>query len=622
MAYTYEEHRITGAVYATLLDYHYLKRPYTLIPGLAQQVPKAQPLADGRVAYQFELREGLMFDHDPCFTLGAQGRTWRPIVAADVAFEILRIADPAVNSPVVEPFANIDGFREFSERLTSLRKSKPGFGKLPVSEQYMQAGPMKGLEIEDDRKLRVVLSAPYPQILYWFAMPFSAPMPWEAVQYYDGRNGHDRLADHPVASGPFRLSVYDRQARMVLEARPYWRESSKRGLLPVYPSEGEPGDRETGRLDPGSVGRPLPFIDRIEYRREKESIPAFNKFLQGYYDVPIRIIKESFDKVIQQGALSPEMVRMGMRLDKSPTPTTYYIGFNMDDPVVGAPGGERSKKLRQAMSLAVDSIEYSRLFLNNLGVPAQSPLPPGIYGYDPSYRNRYRTVDYAKARRLLAEAGYARGVDPKTGAPLRLTFDSYETLASRRLAYQFFVNAWRKLGIDVEIDATNYNAFQEKVRNGAYQIYLWGWNADYPDPENFFFLLWSEMRRSKNQGPNSSNFSDSEYDRLFMAMRTRDNDAERLQLIGKMRAILEAQRPWIELYHREEYSLYHGWVKNYKPMPLSEATESKYEDIDARKRAALRAAWNQPVLWPIYLLLVVLVASIVPAVATYLKERQ
>jgi oligopeptide transport system substrate-binding protein len=275
------------------------------------------------------------------------------------------------------------------------------------------------------------------------------------------------------------------------------------------------------------------------------------------------------------------------------------------------------------MSLMVDSNEYCRLFNNGLGVPAQSPLPPGIYGYDPSYRNPYRTVDYAKATRLLAEAGYAGGIDPATGAPLRLTFDSYETSASRRLAYQFFVNAWRKLGIDVEIDATNYNAFQKKVRNGAYQIFLWGWIADYPDPENFFFLLWSEMRRSKNnEGPNSANFSHPEYDRLFMAMRTRDNDAKRAQIIGQMRAILQEERPWIELHHREEYSLYHGWVKNYKPMPLSEATESKYEDIDAHTRAALRTAWNAPVYWPVYALLALFVALLVPAVVTYLKERQ
>jgi oligopeptide transport system substrate-binding protein len=230
-------------------------------------------------------------------------------------------------------------------------------------------------------------------------------------------------------------------------------------------------------------------------------------------------------------------------------------------------------------------------------------------------------VDDAKAKRLLEEAGYRGGIDPKTGKPLRLTFDSYDTSASGRLQYQFFVNAWRKLGIDVEIDATNYNKFQDKVRTGAYQIFMWGWIADYPDPENFFFLLWSEMRRSKNQGPNTANFSDPEFDQLFMAMRTRDNDAERLHIIGQMRALLAEQRPWIELFHREAYSLYHGWVKNVKPMGLSVPT-AKYQDIDAGKRADLRRRWNAPVLWPAYLLLALAALLLLPAVRTFLRERQ
>ena len=60
----------------------------------------------------------------------------------------------------------------------------------------------------------------------------------------------------------------------------------------VYPSQGEPQDAQLGRLDPAYVGKPLPFLDRIEFRMEKEAIPAFNKFLQGYYDAS-GIIQES-----------------------------------------------------------------------------------------------------------------------------------------------------------------------------------------------------------------------------------------------------------------------------------------------------------------------------------------
>mgnify|MGYP001145732312 CR=1 FL=1 len=620
-AYTTSAHRITAEVYGPLLEYHYLKRPYRLIPGLAERVPRAAPLPDGRVAYHFRLREGLLYADDPCFVLGGTGRKTRAITAADVAFEIMRIADPEVQSPVPEPFSNIDGFREFTERLLALRKSKPGFSLLPARRQYEAVGPIKGLQVQGGRKLRVVLGAPYPQILYWFAMPFTSPVPWEAVQYYDGREGRDRFDDHPVSSGPYVLVEYDKQARMVLQKNTNWHGVRNPGPPgTVYPAEGEPKDRAAGRLDPVYAGRPLPFIERIEIRREKERIPAFSKFLQGYYDVS-GVLRESFDKVIREGGLSADMEQMGMQLDKSVVPAVFYLGFNMQDAIVGEPAGERGRKLRQAMSLVVDAREYARLFMNGRGVPAQSPLPPGIFGYEADYRNPFRTVDIDRARRLLVEAGYPDGIDPRTEKPLHLTFDLGNTSPDSLLRTRFYINAWRQIGLDVEIEATNYNRFQEKMRQGAYQIFSWGWVADYPDPENFLFLLWSKMARSINGGPNSANFMSPRYDELFLQMKTRDNDEERLAIIREMRALLERERPWIELFHPEDYVLLHSWMRNVKVAGIS-LPSVKYYDIEPALRARLRTEWNRPIVWPAYLLLALAVLLIAPGVRTFLRERQ
>src|SRR5262249_2901463 len=155
-------------------------------------------------------------------------------------------------------------------------------------------------------------------------------------------------------------------------------------------------------IDPSYAGRRLPLLDEIRFTREKESIPRFNKFLQGYYD-DSGIIKESFDAVIVHGGLSPEMKARGIRLDKEVEPAVFYIGFNMEDPVVGAPAGDKGRKLRQAMSLAVDAQDYLRLFTNGRGVLAQTPLPPGLFGYDKDYKNPFRQPDLKRARELLAE---------------------------------------------------------------------------------------------------------------------------------------------------------------------------------------------------------------------------
>jgi ABC-type transport system substrate-binding protein len=623
VAYDTVAHAITGNVYDTLLEYHYLARPYRLIPGLAVRVPEADPREGGRVAYRMELRPGLLYQDDPSFALADPGASTREVVAADVAFALMRLADPEVNSPVTEPFSNIEGFREFGARLRSLREAEPDFAGLRIDEQYERAGGIAGVRVLDGHRVEIVLTAPYPQILYWFAMPFSTPVPWEAVEYWDGEEGREDFSDHPVGSGPYRIAEYDKQARIVLEADPNWygaRHPDWRAPGATYPSQGEPADAAAGLLAPELVGRPLPFVERVEFHREKESIPSFNKFLQGYYDAS-GIIRESFDKVIRDDRLSPEMAALGMKLEKSVIPSVYYIGFNMEDPVVGSPAGERGRKLRQAMSLAVDAKEWTRLFINGRGIPAQSLLPPGIYGYDPDYRNPYRRVDLEEAARLLALAGYEGGIDPATGRPLRLTFDTADTSAQGLLRQQFYVNAWRRIGIDVEIAATNYNQFQEKVRNGAYQLFQWGWVADYPDPENFFFLLWSEMARSKNEGPNTANFSDARFDELFLEMKARDNDAERLEIIREMRGILERERPWIELFHPEEYALYHGWLEGVKPAGLSIPTV-KYRELDPSLRAELREQWNRPVLWPAYALAALGIAIVVPGIVTFLRERQ
>lgn len=623
IAYDVGAHAITGAVYDTLLEYHYLKRPYTLIPGLAAGLPEARPGdVAGTTVYRFELRPGVVYQDDPSFEIGGSGRLTRPVVAADVAFQLARLADPAVNSPVIEPFSHVSGFREFGERLVAAREADPAFAARPVREQYAAIGGIPGVRAESEHVLEVEVSSDYPQILYWFAMQFTTPVPWEAVEYYDGEQGRARFADHPVGTGPYVLSHYDKQARMVLDANPNWygvRHPEWQAPGATYPSEGEPEDAIAGRLDPSVVGRPLPFIERIVFLREQEAIPYFNKFLQGYYDAA-GVIKESFDQVISEGRLSPAMAEMDIALEKGVEPTIFYLGFNLEDATIGLPAGDRGRRIRQAMSLVIDTDEYTRIFSNGRGVPAQSPLPPGIFGYDEDYENPYRQVDLGRAQQLMAEAGHPGGVDPATGKPLALTFDTYDTSAQGLLQYRFFTDAWRKLGIDVRVEATNYNQFQEKVRNGDYQLFMWGWVADYPDPENFLFLLWSEMARSKG-GPNTANFSNPRFDELYLSMKSRENGPERLAEIHEMRAILETERPWIELVHREDYSLYHGWLEHVKPFGMSFST-TKYLDLDPALRAARRREWNEPILWPLWAGLALGVVLIVPGIVTFLRERQ
>lgn len=622
VGYTVAEHIVTGNVFDTLLAYHYLRRPYQLIPALAEDVPELAALPNGRQSYRFRLRPGILFHADPCFALSQKDRITREVTAADIAFQFARLGDPKINSPVAGTFADVLGFRAFGKRLAERRSADPTFAALPVHQQYKAAGGIEGVVVRGDRDIEFVLASPNPQLLYWFAMPFTTPMAWEAVAYYDGKDGRPNLSDRAVGTGPFRLALYEKQHRFTLVRNEAWygRTAAPTGAPGAFfPAEIDKDDAAAGRIDPAYAGRRLPFLDEIRFTREKESIPRFNKFLQGYYD-DSGIIKESFDAVIVDGSLSPEMQARGIRLDKEVEPSVFYLGFNMEDPLVGVPAGDKGRKLRQAMSLAIDVREYLRLFTNGRGVPAQSPLPPGLFGYDPDYRNPYRQPDARRARALLAEAGYQNGIDPATGQPLKLSFDVGNTTAEALLQYEFLASAWRLIGLDVRINATTYNQFQDKVRRGAYQIFQWGWIADFPDPENFLFLLICENARSKGNGPNTAGFCNAEFDRLYRAMKVMPNDDRREQLIARMVKILETERPWIELFHRESYALRHAWVVNAKSMGISVPTQ-KYEDVDPALRERLQAEWNAPVRWPLYLVLLAIAAAVAPAVRTYYRER-
>ena len=111
----------------------------------------------------------------------------------------------------------------------------------------------------------------------------------------------------PSAPAPSGSSLYEKQYRFTLERNEAWYGSdaaNRDAPGAVFPSDIDPEDIAEGRIDAAYAGRRLPFVDRVKFYRERESIPRFNKFLQGYYDDG-GIIKESFDAVIQGDRLSP-----------------------------------------------------------------------------------------------------------------------------------------------------------------------------------------------------------------------------------------------------------------------------------------------------------------------------
>ena len=666
-SYSENEYSLIANIYQPPLQYHYFKRPYELVPFAATDVPrpeyfdaKGRRLPDnapaGDVAYSeylIRLRPGILYQPHPAFARDEQGRYryhdlkagdldgvhavgdfkqtgTRELVAADYVHQLKRLAHPRLHSPIMQLMGEyIVGLKELAKELAAADKAAEKAGR---TGGYLDLTryDLAGAQVVDQHAYRIRVRGKYPQFVYWLAMPFFAPVPPEADRFYQQPGFAERnisLDWFPVGSGPYMLTVNNPNRQMVLERNPNYRGET-------YPTEGEPGDAGKGLLK--DAGKPLPFIDKVVFSLEKEQIPYWNKFLQGYYDAS-GIASDTFDQAVQftgQGdvTLSEDMAAKGIKLQTSVATSVFYLGFNMIDKDIGGTS-ERARKLRHAISIAVDQEEFISIFRNGRGIAAQGPIPPGIFGSREGQEGInpyvYDWVDGAPrrksiehAQKLMAEAGYPGGRDAKTGQPLLLNLDTTGAGPEGKSRLDWYVRQFEKIGIQLAIRATDWNRFQDKVRKGNVQLYFLGWNADYPDPENFLFLLHGAQSKVKTSGENASNWENPEFDKLFERMKSMPNGPERQAVIDRMVEVARYDAPWVWSFFPKDYALQHAWTHNRKPHSIAN-NGLKYQRIDPELRAKMQREWNQPVLWPVALGAGVFVLTLVPAVRTFRRrERQ
>ena len=670
------------------LQYHYLKRPYALEPATADGMPRlrrldaagrelaadADPARVARTVVEVRIRPGILYQPHPAFARGEDGRPrylglsaadlrsvrgladfpetgTRELRAADYVYQIKRLAHPRLHSPIFELMAAyLPGLKTLQADLqAALDAGRAADGKPPVADGAADAaGPatgwldldrfdLPGVEVVDEQVYRITLQGAYPQFLYWLSMPFFSPVPREVDRFFAQPGMVERnltLDRWPVGTGPYMMVENNPNARMVLARNPNYRGEA-------YPCEGEPGDVEAGLL--ADCGKLMPFIDKVVFSREREGIPYWNKFLQGYYDAS-GVSSDNFDQAVSltsQGevSLSEDMEDKGIRLLTSVSPSIFYLGFNMLDPLVGGGASKaeqaRARKLRQAISIALDMEEFVSIFLNGRGLPGMSPLPPGIFGAREG-RAGINPVVYAwqgneaggrpvrrgvdAARQLLAEAGWPDGRNAQTGEPLVIHLDTTPGGLGDKARSDWLAKKFRDLGVQFVVRPTDFNRFQDKVRKGNAQLFFFGWNADYPDPENLLFLLHGPQGKVRFNGQNAANYENPEYDALFERMKAMPDGPARQQIIDRMVAMLQQDAPWIFAFHPMSYSLQHGWLLNRKTGAMVRNT-MKYQRLDIERREAARAQWNRPVLWPLGLVALLLLALVAPAVLHWRRSE-
>lgn len=631
-AYSSDEMTFIAQIVEPPLQYHYLKRPYELEPLTASKMPTVQYLSKNMQAlpdnapsnqvaftrYTIKLKPGIRYQPHPAFAnppidvetlpermtnlLAFEFMDSRELSAEDYVYQIKRLASPNVNSPIYGIMSQyIVGLDELHKKLVAALAENP--------DEYLNlnAFDLRGAEAISKHEYSILIKGKYPQFLYWLAMPFFAPSPWEADAFYaqQGMKQRNLTWDwFPIGTGPYRMAINNPNQKMVLQKNPNFRQEK-------FPTTGIKNPTQSHFLH--SPGEDLPFIDTVIYLLDKESIPRWNKFLQGYYDIS-GISADSFDQAIQlapdgKPVLTPELKKMGLRLEVAVNPSISYIGFNMLDPIVGGKS-ERARLLRQAISIAIDYEEYIALFRNGRGKTAQGPLPPGIFGYEEGEsginpyvftwengKTKRRSIKQAKA--LMAKAGYPNGINPKTKQALILHYDATSSGSPEDKSYFLWLKRqFSKLGIELNIRSTLYNRFRDKVRTGQAQLFSWGWNADYPDPENFLFLLYGDNGKVKHGGENATNYRSKAADKLFEQVRFLPNGPERQQKINQLLAILRHDAPMIWGFHPINYTLSHAWNTPAQAHAVAQNT-LKYQKMNTKIREQKIEKINQPVIWPL-----------------------
>ncbi len=350
-----------------------------------------------------------------------------------------------------------------------------------------------GIEVIDDFHLRVTLAHPTPYFLQLLDHYSTFPLHRATIEKFGNpgeRGSHWTRPGNFVGNGPFMLDQWQLHKLVSVKKNPfYW-------------------DAKAVRLNG------IQFHTTENISTEERMFRAGQ--LHHTETVPI-------DKIPVYREQRPELIHVAPYLG------TYFYRFNTRVPHL------RDKRVRQALSLAVDRRLLVEHVTRGGELPAFSFTPPNTLGYSASV---HLTFDPERARALLAEAGYPDG----KGFPVtEVLYNSSESHQKIAVAIQ---QMWKQhLNIDISLNNQDWKVFLNSVEQGDYSIARAGWIGDYVDP-NTFLELWVT-----GSGNNRTGWSSAEYDRLVTRQAPAATGREqRYALLQQAEAILLDQLPVLPIY--------------------------------------------------------------------------
>ena len=545
---------VAAGIFDAPLEFAFMARPFRLRPNTAAAMPEVS--ADFRT-FTIRIQPGIHFDDDPAF-----GGKKRELTAADYVYSIKRHYDPrwkSGNLYILEN-AKILGLSELRKK--ALDQKKP----------FDYDTEAEGLRALDRYTLRIVLAEPSPRFLYNLADgSFTGALAREVVEAYG-----DKVGEHPVGTGPYRLAQWKRSSRMTLAKNPNYREV-------LYDEQPPADDARLQAIAQQFKGRRLPMIDEVQISVIEEAQPRWLSFLNGEQDLLEGVPGEFANIAIPNNQLAPNLAKRGIGMLRVPRADVAVTYFGMDNPVVGGTTPDKVA-LRRAIALAVDVEREILLVRRGQAVPAQSPVAPNTWGYDPAFKSEMSEHNLARAKALLDLYGYVdRDGDgwreQPDGKPLLLEYATSPDQTSRQLS-----ELWQKnmdaLGVRIEFKVAKWPEQLKASRAGKLMMWGVGWSAGQPDADTFLALGYGPNKGQANH----ARFDLKAFNELYERQRMLPDGPERQALLDQAKKIMVAYMPYKVHVHRITTDLWHPWLLGFD-RNIFVRDFWKYVDIDAAMQA-------------------------------------
>ncbi len=513
-AYTDDSLLVSAQVLEPLFQYHYLKRPYEVEPLVAEALPIFSE--KGKVV-RIKLKKNVFYHPHQAF-----GSNPRALKAQDFVVQMKRLALDPLRSPGRSLFADlILGFDSYSKAVAH------DWRKLPIVE-------LPGIRAVDDHTLELRLNKSEPNITYYLALNFMAPVPWEIIEFFN--NNLDYVM---VGTGPYVYKSYNGLHFDLVKYSGYRDD--------FYPTSGDRYANVQRLLDSGK--QRIPFIDKVRFYVTANELDRWEKFFDRGIDI-LTVPKTFLPKLRDEhGELTPELRKNGVELKHFPTLANRWLAFNMRDPLLG-----KNENLRRAISFSIDYEKYVQVLSQNTNLRANSILVPGIVGYQPAKAFRFH-YDLSTARDYLKKAGFT---DP-TRVP-EIVYSTRGNQGVNLLEAQFIKAQLEALGLKVRIEVLTFSEFLRKGRAGELQFFTDNWLFDYPDGENILQLLVS----SNFPGINKSAYANPKVDALYEKLKLTTNVDQRNHVVLEMEELIFDDLPWIPLMYESSFVLHYPEIKNFR----------------------------------------------------------